>query len=118
MGLVDVTKTVQEVVSELRKDSQSISLASGRTHTAVGLARKALHGAFLAHRTACRSAARQATALPFSRTAGLGNGWEMHMLLHMPYLLRPALPCHFTSAGNMGMMRGVNPSNRLAWVST
>ena len=53
-GLVDITRSCQQVVAELRRECQSISQESTRAIAAVAAARKSLHNFFMTHRSACR----------------------------------------------------------------
>lgn len=52
--VVHITKSCQDIVAGLRQDCTAISHDSNKAHNEVLHARKALHTAFLTHRSTCR----------------------------------------------------------------
>ena len=65
-GLVDITRSCQQVVAELRRECQTISQESTRAIAAVAAARKTLHNSFMTHRSACRQA--PSSPVPFHQS--------------------------------------------------
>jgi hypothetical protein len=55
-AMMETTKGIQEVVSDLRKECSDIMAASQRVHRGVDSSRRALHHALLHHQDACRCA--------------------------------------------------------------